>query len=172
MNERVNYKAPDYVTNRSRQIDYPLLVFLFQVTTASRLFLVKSEKATTLSADAERLARYNSLTLEEKYVFLLETAWCYADWSAIDGDGRSGLGANWFESGIRKLLQYPVGTEVTLSETWEARNSPLTIQASASANAYIRMGLWFSWYDIREVTRPKRNKYELDIDQITLTEWG
>ncbi len=52
LNDRVNYKAPDYVTNRSRQIDYPLLGFLFQVATASRLFLVNSIKVTSLVANA------------------------------------------------------------------------------------------------------------------------
>lgn len=41
INERVNYKAPDYVTSRSRQADYPLLNFLYQVITASRLVVVQ-----------------------------------------------------------------------------------------------------------------------------------
>ena len=178
INERVNYRAPDYVTNRSRQVDYPLLSFLYQVATASRLFLVKFDKGSTLVADTDRLDRYRNLTAEEKYVFLLETAWCYVDWSAIDGDGRSGLGADWFHSGVRQLLQNPVGAAVTFfkrgenSPTLRVEKSTSVIHASALANIYIRVGYWFGWYDIREVTQMKRNKYELDVDQLTLTEWG
>ncbi|WP_020606075.1 plasmid pRiA4b ORF-3 family protein [Spirosoma spitsbergense] len=173
LNDRVNYKAPDYVTNRSRQIDYPLLGFLFQIATASRLFLVKSVKGNVLVADAARLDMYRSLTVEEQYVFLLETAWCYADWSAIDGDERSGVGANWFQSGIRQLLQNPVGAVVTFFERGGSlEKNPAVIHTSFSANAYIRVGYWFGWYDIREVARTKRDKYELDIDQLILTEWG
>lgn len=74
INERVNHKAPHYVTPRSRQIDYPLLSFLYQVVTSGRLFVVQTGKANTLVADAGRVDTYQHLTLEEKYVFLLETA--------------------------------------------------------------------------------------------------
>ena len=173
MNDRVNYKAPDYVTNRSRQIDYPLLGFLFQVATASRLFLVRFEKGNVLVANGNRLDTYRNLTLEEKYVFLLETAWCYVDWSTIDGDGRSGQGANWFQGGIRQLLQNPVGAEATLfTRGWVKEGDPRTIHLSATSNVYIRAGHWFGWYAIREVVLPKRNKYELDIDRVALTDWG
>ena len=178
MNERVNCRAPDYVTNRSRQVDYPLLNFLYQIATASRLFLAKYDKSSTLVADADRLDRYRSLTTEEKYVFLLETAWCYMDWSVIDGDGRSGLGADWFHSGVRQLLQNSIGATVTFfkrggsSPTLRVEKNTSVIHASALANIYIRVGHWFGWYDIREVTQTKRNKYELDVDQLTLTKWG
>lgn len=173
MNERVSYKAPDYVTPRSRQVDYPLLSFLYQIVTASRLFLVKYNKGNTLVADVDRLHMYRNLILEEKYVFLLETAWCYVDWSAIDGDGRSGLGADWFHRGIRQLLENPVGSAVTFFERGGSiEKDPSVIHAYTSANAYIRAGHWFGWYDIREVTQTKRNKYELDIDRVMLTEWG
>ncbi|GAB3986311.1 hypothetical protein GCM10028807_03460 [Spirosoma daeguense] len=74
INDRVNYKAPHYVTARSRQIDYPLLNFLYQVVTYGRLFVVQTGKANTLVADVGRVDTYRHLTLEEKYVFLLETA--------------------------------------------------------------------------------------------------
>jgi hypothetical protein len=173
LNDRVNFKAPDYVTNRSRQIDYPLLGFLFQIATASRLFLIHFDKVTSLAANADRIDRYQSLTLEEKYMFLLETAWCYADWSAIDGDGRSGVGANWFQSGIRQLVLNPAGAVVTFFERGGSmEKNPAVIHVSFSANAYIRAGYWLGWYTIREVTRTKRDKYELDIDQLVLTDWG
>ena len=174
LKDRVNYKAPAYVTNRSRQIDYPLLGFLLQVATASRLFLVNSEKGNVLVADAARLDRYRSLTVEEQYVFLLETAWCYVDWSAIDGDGRSGQGANWFHSGLRRLLLNPVKEVVTFFQrggTPEIKPNVIHYMA-ASANSYIRSGYWFGWYDIQETKRGKRDKYELDIDQVILTDWG
>ena len=105
MNDRVNYKAPLYVTPRSRQADYPLLGFLFQIAISSRLYLVTFGKTNTLVADTDRVARYNGLTLEEKYIFLLETAWCYVDWGTLDGDGRSGQGAQWFDRAGRQLLQ-------------------------------------------------------------------
>lgn len=173
INDRVNYKAPDYVTNRSRQIDYPLPGFLFQVATVSRLFPVKFEKGNVLVANADRLDTYRNLTLEEKYIFLLETAWCYADWSAIDGDGRSGQGANGFQGELRQLLQNPVGTEATLfTRGWVQKGDPRTIHISATSNVYIRAGHWFGWYDIREVGPSKRNKYEPNIDRVTLTGWG
>lgn len=173
INERVNYKAPDYVTNRSRQIDYPLLGFLFQVATAGQLFLVKVEKGTVLAANIDRLELYRNLTLEEKYVFLLESAWCYADWSAIDGDGRSGLGANWFQSDIRQLLQSPVGTAVTFFQRGESTQRDIrVIRASASSGIYIRVGYWFGWYTLDEIPQPKRDKYTLDIAGVTLTDWG
>ena len=172
INDRVNYKAPVYTTNRSRQIDYPLLGFLYQVATASRLFWVKFEKGNVLAANEDRLDMYRALTVEEKYVFILETAWCYADWSAMDGDERSGQGAYWFHSGLPKLLQYPAGTVVTLSERWEAHDKPRSIQASSLSNVYIRAGYWFGWYDSREVVRTKRDRFELDFDQVILTDWG
>ena len=173
INERVNYMAPDYVTNRSRQIDYSLLGFLLQVATASRLFLVKFNKGSTLVVDADRLDAYQNLTVEEKYVFLLETAWCYVDWSAIDSDGRSGLGTDWFHRGIRQLLENPVGSAVTFFQRGGSiEKDPSVIHAYTSAKAYIRAGHWFGWYDIREVAQTKRNKYELDIDRVMLTEWG
>ncbi len=105
--------------------------------------------------------------------FSAETAWCYADWSAIDGDGRSGVGANWFQGGIRQLLRNPVGAVVTFFERGGSlEKNPAVIHTSFSANAYIRVGYWFGWYAIREVARTKRDKYELDIDQLMLTEWG
>lgn len=173
MNERVNYKAPDYVTNRSRQIDYPLLGFLFQVATVSRLFLVKVEKGTVLTAHRDRLELYRNLTLEEKYVFLLETAWCYADWSVIDGDGRSGLGANWFQGGLRQLLLNPVGTAVTFFQRGRSTQRDVrVINASSPSAIYIRVGHWFGWYTVDEIVQPKRDKYTLDIAGVTLIEWG
>lgn len=115
LNERVNYKAPYAITPRSWQTDYPLLGFLFQVATASRLFVIKSEKSNLLVADTDRLDSYRNMTLQEKYVFLLETAWCYVDWGALDGDGRSGHGSGWFRQGVGQLLQYSLGTPITLS---------------------------------------------------------
>lgn len=51
-------------------------------------------------------------------------------------------------------------------------DDPRMIYVSATSNVYIRAGLWFGWYAIREVVLPKRNKYELDIDRVTLAEWG
>lgn len=172
INERMNHKAPTYVTAKSRLMDYPFLGLLFQISTASRLFVVLVDKTNTLVPNATRLDAYHNLTLEEKYVFLLETAWCYVDWGLIDGDGRSGLGADWFRTGVRRLLQNPVGAAVTLTPDWTRRDQPHTIFASSMANAYIRVGYWFGWYDIREVDQPKRDKYSLQIDQITLTTWG
>lgn len=172
INERVNYMAPHYVTSRSRQIDYPLLGFLFQIATSGRLFVIQFDKVNTLAPDANRIEAYRSLTLEEKYVFLLETAWCYIDWATLDGDGRSGQGADWFRLGLRQLLQYPVGSTVTLTQDWALHNRTRTIFCSSMANAYIRAGHWFGWYDVREVNQPKRDKYSLQIDQVTLTKWG
>lgn len=173
INDWVNYKAPNYVTPRSRQVDYPLIGFLYQLVTASRLFLVRFEKSNILVPDAARIDAYRNLTLDEKYVFLLETAWCYADWSAIDGDGRSGQGANWFQSGIGQLLRNPVGTDVTLfTRGWVSEDDLRMIHVSATVNAYVRAGHWFGWYDTREVAQAKRDKYNLQIDRVTLTEWG
>lgn len=71
LNERVSVKAPDYVTPKSRVADYPLLGFLFQVATVSRLYTVSFGKVNTLVSDPDRLDAYHSLTTEEKYVFLL-----------------------------------------------------------------------------------------------------
>ncbi len=172
INERVNYKAPDYVTPRSRVADYPLLGFFFQVVTASRLYVVVYDKIPVLLANADRLDTYLTLTQEEKYVFLLETAWCYVDWGALDGDGRSGHGANWFRAGLEKLLQFPVGTSVKLLEDWASRGQEQTIPTSSTSTAYIRAGYWFGWYELTEIQKPKRDKYSLDLDGASLTEWG
>ncbi|SOD89292.1 IS1096 element passenger TnpR family protein [Spirosoma fluviale] len=172
INERVNYKAPHYVTARSRQADYPLLGFLFQIATVSRLFIIQFSNVNTLMPDVARIDAYRSLTLEEKYVFLLETAWCYLDWTVLDGDGRSGQGADWFRTGVRQLLRHPVDAAVTLTQDWSLRNRTLTVFASSMANIYVRAGHWFGWYDVREITRAKRDKYSLEIDQLKLSPWG
>ncbi len=174
LNDRVNYKAPDYVTPRSRQIDYPLLGFLFQVATSSRLFLVQFGKATTLQANRARLDAYHQLTLEERYVFLLETAWCHLDWATLDGDDRSGQGAAWFREGVTQLLKNPIDVPVrVIARSYTKDDAPDTVQAFVSANVYIRMGYWFGWYDVRELPTPsKRDKYSFEFEQITLAEWG
>ena len=125
-----------------------------------------------LMPDSARIDAYRSLTLEEKYVFLLETAWCYLDWTMLDGDQRSGQGADWFRTGVRQLLQHPVDAAVTVTLTQDGslRNRTLTVFASSMANIYVRVGHWFGWYDIREITRAKRDKYSLDVNQVeTLT---
>ena len=173
MNDRVNYKAPLYVTPRSRQPDYPLLNFMFQIATASRLFLVTFGKTNILVADTGRIDRYNGMMLEEKYVFLLETAWCYVDWGTLNGDGRSGQGAEWFRLDGRQLLKNPVGVPARLfTRGWAKEGNPAMIHVSNEVNAYVRAGHWFGWYDIREVQQEKRDKYALQIDQVTLNEWG
>jgi hypothetical protein len=173
INERVNYKAPDYVTTRSRQPDYPLLNFLYQISTTSRLAVVKFDKVSTLVPDANRIEVYQNLTREEKYVFLLETAWCYIDWATLDGDDRSGQGSQWLQEGVEQLLRNPTGTEATLfTRGWALEGNPRTIHVFPTVNNYVRMGYWFGWYDIREVSLPKRDKYALEIDRVTLTEWG
>lgn len=178
MNERVNYKAPDYVTARSRQADYPLLSFLYQVITTSRLAIVEFDKVNRLVPDAARIEAYQGLTLEEKYVFLLETAWCYVDWATLDGDDRSGQGAQWFREGVEQLLRNPTGTDATLF-TWGWRsdvsvqeNDMSKILVFPTVNNYVRAGYWFGWYDIGEVVLPKRDKYALEIGRVTLTDWG
>lgn len=172
INERVNYKAPHYVTPRSRQADYPLLGFLFQIATSGRLFIVQFSKTNTLVPDADRIEMYQHLTLEEKYVFILETAWCYIDWTVLDGDGRSGQGADWFRTGVQQLLQHPVDAVVTLTQDWPLRNRTLTVFASSMANIYVWAGHWFGWYGVREIARAKRDKYSLEIDQLKLSQWG
>ena len=172
INERVNYKAPHYVTARSRQVDYPLLKFLYQVGIESRLFIIQFGKANVLVPDTARIDAYQSLTLEEKYVFILETAWCYMDWAILDGDGRSGQGADWFRAGVRQLLQYPIGSLVTLTQDWSLRKQPFTISISSMANIHVWAGYWLGWYDVQEVSRTKRDKYSLEIDQVSLTNWG
>ncbi len=172
INERVSVNAPDYVTPKSRVADYPLLGFLFQVVTVSRLYTVSFGKANTLMSDPARLDAYSNLTTEEKYVFLLETAWCYVDWAMLDGYDRSGQGTEWFRSGFDKLLTIPTGTPVAISQTYESRNKPKVICLSSAANPYIRAGYWFGWYSIREISLSKRDKYALDVDQVTLTDWG
>lgn len=172
INEQVYYRAPHYVTPRSRLAEYPLLGFLFQIVTASRLYVIVYDKTPVLLANAARLDTYLTLTQEEKYIFLLETAWCYVDWGMLDGDGRSGHGANWFWAGLEKLTQLPVGTSIKLSEDWAKRGHERTILTSSTSSAYILAGYWFGWYEIDELTRPKRDKYSLAIEQATLTEWG
>jgi hypothetical protein len=169
MNERVTYRAPNYITTRSRMGDYPLLSFLFEVVLASRLFVVKFEKGNALAAVADRLDMYLNMTMPEKYVFLLETAWCYVDWSALDNDGRS----TWFQGGIEELLNYPVGMPLSLTSKYgSGKSEPGQIRVSHTANAYLRVGYWFGWHDVREISQAKRNKFELQIDEVTLTEWG
>jgi|GEM_PF-1698276 len=173
LNDRVNYKASLHVTPRSRQADYPLLGFLFQIATSSRLLLVTFGKTNALVPDASRVEQYHGLTLEEKYVFLLETAWCYVDWGTLDNDGRSGEGATWFWSAGNQLLKNPVGTPVTLFERgWAQEDNPAMIHLSGMANAYIRAGHWFGWYDVREVKQEKRDRFALQLDQVTLNHWG
>ena len=76
LNGRMNYTAPAIVTAKGRVSDYPLLGFLFQVITASGLFLVGRNKGPVLVANPPRLKAYLGMNLEEQYVFLLETAWC------------------------------------------------------------------------------------------------
>lgn len=172
MPSRGSYKAPDYVTPRSRQLDYPLLGFLFQVATVSRLCSVAFGKVNTLVPDIGRIDAYRNLTTEEKYVFLLETAWCYVDWATLDGDDRSGEGAEWFRSGYDKLLTLPTGTPVVITQQYELRTKPDVICLFPTANPYIRAGYWFGWYDIHEISLPKRDRYTLEIDGVTLTDWG
>ncbi len=151
INEGVNYKAPDYVTTKSRMADYPLLAFLFQVATASRLYMVVYGKTPALLANPARLDTYLAMTQEEKYVFLLETAWCYVDWGALDGDGRGGHGANWLWEGLAQLLKHPVGTSVPLSDGRGGSTDALTIRVPFSSNTYVRVGWWFGWYDLQEI---------------------
>ncbi len=173
INERVNYKAPHYVTPRSRQADYPLLNVLFQIVTVSRLAVIQFDKVNTLVPDTARIETYQNLTQEEKYVFLLETAWCYVDWATLDGNDRSGQGAEWFREGMEQLLKNPVGTTATLfTRGWVLEGDSRMIQVFPTVNAYVLVGHWFGWYDIREIPQPKRDKYSLLIDQITLTDWG
>lgn len=172
LNERVSFKAPAYVTSKGRQIDYPLLGLLFQVAIVSRLYTVSFGKVNTLVPNADRLDAYQGLTTEEKYVFLLETAWCYIDWATLDGDDRSGQGTEWFRSGIDKLLTLPVGTPVSITRQYELRNNPGVISLFPTANVYILAGYWFGWYTISEVALPKRDKYAFEIDRVTLTDWG
>lgn len=173
LNERVATKTPFPVTPRSRQADYPLLNFLFQVVTTSRLFLVTFGKTNTLTTSSVRLETYWGLTHEEQYVFLLETAWCYVDWGTLNDDGRSGQGADWFEGAGRQLLQNPVGTPVKLfMRGWVLEGNPAQIHVSHLVNNYVRAGHWFGWYDVREIHQEKRDKYGLQLEQVTLTEWG
>ena len=40
------------------------------------------------------------------------------------------------------------------------------------ADAYVRVGYWFGWYDLRGLPQTKRDKYSLSFDQIALTDWG
>ncbi|GAB3986308.1 hypothetical protein GCM10028807_03450 [Spirosoma daeguense] len=101
-----------------------------------------------------------------------QSDWCYVDWAILDGDGRSGQGADWFRVGLRQLLQFPVGSAVTLAQDWSQRTKPLTIFVAPMANIHIWAGYWFGWYDVREVARTKRDKYSLEVDQITLSDWG
>lgn len=172
MPSRVSYKVADYVTPRSRQLDYPLLGFLFQVATVSRLCSVAFGKVNTLVPDIGRIDAYLNLTTEEKYVFLLETAWCYVDWATLDGDDRSGQGAEWFRSGYDKLLTLPTGTPVVITQQYALRTKSDVICLFPTENPYIRAGYWFGWYGIHEVSLPKRNRYTLEIDGVTLTDWG
>lgn len=172
LNERVNLKTPFAVTARSRLADYPLLAFLFEIVTAGRMAVVQYGKVNTLTLDAVRIDAYWSLTKEEQYVFLLETAWCYVDWGMLDGDGRSGHGANWFQQGFREVLKYPVGTPIMLYDSRESKPAPPALFVPFMANIYIRAGEWFGWYDLRERHQPKRDKYSLAFDQLTLTDWG
>lgn len=102
----------------------------------------------------------------------METAWCYVDWATLDSYDRSGQGTEWFRSGFDKLLAIPTGTPVATSQTYESRDKPTVSCLSSAANLYIRAGYWFSWYAIREISLSKRDKYALDVDQVTLTDWG
>lgn len=172
LNERVNYKTPYAVTPRSRKADFPLLAFLFEVVTVSRLAVLHYNKVNTLSLVAERIDAYQGLTEEEKYVFLLETAWCYVDWGMLDGDGRSGHGANWFLQGFGEVLKHPVGTPIALYETYGYGPAGAAIHVPFLSNTYIRAGQWFGWYDLRDLPQFKRDKYSLSFDQLTLTDWG
>ena len=55
---------------------------------------------------------------------------------------------------------------------WAPDDAPGLIHVSHLVNAYVRAGYWFGWYDVREVTKEKRDKYSLQLDQVTLNEWG
>lgn len=145
---------------------------MFEVLTVSRLAVVQYGKVNTLLLVAERVEAYRELTEEEKYLFLLETAWCYVDWGMLDGDGRSGHGANWFRQGFREVLKYPIGTPIALYEIYGESPAQPAIHIPFLSNTYIRVGQWFGWYDLRDLPQLKRDKYSLSFDQLTLTEWG
>lgn len=173
LNERVNYKAPDFVTPKSRVMNYPLLGFLFQVAIAGRLFMVQFGKANTLVAVPDRLKAYQNMTEEEKYLFLLETAWCYVDWSTLDGDDRTGTGADWLREGSDALLKNPVGVWVKLfTRGWVMEGNPRLIHVGYNVNTYVRLGHWLGWYDLKELPQTKNDRYSLAIDCVALTEWG
>lgn len=172
LNERVNHQSPYAVTSKSRLADYPLLAFIYQAVTVSRLAVLDVGKVQTLSLVAERVESYRELTEEEKYVFLLETAWCYVDWSITDGNERGSSGVNWFQRGIRELLTFPVGIPVAMFTNETGKPTGPAIEFPFLANNFVRAGEWFGWYVLRSTGQTKRDRYSPAFDQITLTEWG
>lgn len=80
----------------------------------------------------------------------------------------------WFREHVDQLLKNPVGSPATLfTRGWVIEGDPRTIHVFPTVNLYVRAGHWFGWYDIWEVQLPpKRTKYALEIEQVTLTEWG
>jgi len=83
LNGELHFKA-DGVTDKSVQAAYPELEFFYHTVLAGKLARIfYGEKGNFLQSNPEQLERYALLTPTERYFFLLQTAWCYLDWSKL-----------------------------------------------------------------------------------------
>ncbi|CAA9320768.1 MAG: hypothetical protein AVDCRST_MAG56-6950 [uncultured Cytophagales bacterium] len=83
LNEELHFKAKG-VTDKSLQTSYPELEFFYAAVQAGKLARIcYGEKGNFLQPNPDQLERYSLLTRTEQYFFLLQTAWCYLNWSKL-----------------------------------------------------------------------------------------
>lgn len=173
LNEQMQGKAPGWVTPRSRQPEYPLLNFFFGLATSAKLFTVRHDKGYQLVANSERLERYDLLTDAERYFFLLETFWCYTNWSMIDATDRPKFGTRLFSYDLKQVLDAPANKPLRLFQRgWVLEGDKSLLQVDSETNTAIRLMHAFGWIDPKELTFAKKPSFEMQFDGFTLTDWG
>jgi hypothetical protein len=172
LNGELHFKA-EWVTDKSMQSAYPALEFFYGAVLAGKLARIcYGEKGNYLQPDPDQLERYSLLTRTEQYFFLLQTAWCYLNWSKLC-ETRS----MFFTDSVVAILQVVAGNPPGHALEVDVSYSRLRVgkaEISLSLiNKVVQIFGFLGFYELKPAVFAKKpDRYTFPFRTLTIAEAG
>ncbi len=172
LNGELHFKA-DWVTDKSMQSAYPELEFFYGAVLAGKLARVcYGEKGNYLQPNPDQLERYSLLTRTEQYFFLLQTVWCYLDWSKFS-ETRTLFFADSVLAILQEVAGNPPGRRFDVALSYSRLRVGKTDISLSLINKVVQIFGFLGFYDLEPAVFAKKpDRYTFPFRSITIAEAG
>lgn len=172
LNEELHFKA-NGVTDKSLQTSYPELEFFYAAVQTGKLARIcYGEKGNFLQPNPDPLERYSLLTRTEQYFFLLQTAWCYLNWSKLC-ETRSMFFTDSVVAILRLVAENPSGFQLEVDVSYSRLRIGKAEISLSLINKVVQIFGFLGFYELEPAVFAKKpDRYTFPFRTLVVAEAG